>query len=161
MPGRRFGLVSDAALTDLVEQLGDVVQTDAVSLENYRFDWCPGPHRGHPARGGPSAECRPRSRPTMRWAAEHRRAGGAARGGQRAVGRIVRRGRRDRAEPGADAGVEIDVATRVAVVEPGAFNAEVKAAAAEHGLWYPRTPPRTRSARSAATSPPTRAACAA
>jgi glycolate oxidase len=36
--------------------------------------------------------------------------------------------------------VEIDAATRVAVVEPGAFNAEVKAAAAEHGLWYPPDP---------------------
>ena len=28
----------------------------------------------------------------------------------------------------------------VAVVEPGALNAEVKAAAAEHGLWYPPDP---------------------
>ena len=28
----------------------------------------------------------------------------------------------------------------MAVVEPGAFNAEVKAAAAEHGLWYPPDP---------------------
>jgi glycolate oxidase len=36
--------------------------------------------------------------------------------------------------------IEIDVATRVAVVEPGAFNAEVKAAAAAHGLWYPPDP---------------------
>ena len=36
--------------------------------------------------------------------------------------------------------VEIDVACRVAVVEPGALNAEVKAAAAEHGLWYPPDP---------------------
>ncbi len=36
--------------------------------------------------------------------------------------------------------IDIDVACRVAVVEPGAFNAEVKAAAAEHGLWYPPDP---------------------
>ena len=36
--------------------------------------------------------------------------------------------------------IEIDLATRVAVVEPGAFNAEVKAAAAAHGLWYPPDP---------------------
>jgi glycolate oxidase len=36
--------------------------------------------------------------------------------------------------------VEIDVAARVAVVEPGAFNSDVKAAAAEHGLWYPPDP---------------------
>ena len=36
--------------------------------------------------------------------------------------------------------IEIDTDCRVAVVEPGAFNAEVKAAAAEHGLWYPPDP---------------------
>jgi glycolate oxidase len=36
--------------------------------------------------------------------------------------------------------IEIDAASRVAVVQPGAFNAEVKAAAAEHGLWYPPDP---------------------
>jgi glycolate oxidase len=36
--------------------------------------------------------------------------------------------------------VEIDVAARVAVVEAGAFNADVKAAAAQHGLWYPPDP---------------------
>jgi glycolate dehydrogenase FAD-linked subunit len=36
--------------------------------------------------------------------------------------------------------IEIDVATRVAVVEPGAFNADVKAAAAQFGLWYPPDP---------------------
>jgi glycolate oxidase len=36
--------------------------------------------------------------------------------------------------------IEIDTATRVAVVEPGAFNAEVKAAAAALGLWYPPDP---------------------
>jgi len=36
--------------------------------------------------------------------------------------------------------VEIDPATQVAVAEPGAFNADVKRAAAEHGLWYPPDP---------------------
>jgi glycolate oxidase len=36
--------------------------------------------------------------------------------------------------------VEIDTECRVAVVEPGALNAEVKAAAAAHGLWYPPDP---------------------
>ena len=34
----------------------------------------------------------------------------------------------------------IDPDYRVAVVEPGALNAEVKAAAREHGLWYPPDP---------------------
>lgn len=36
--------------------------------------------------------------------------------------------------------ISIDPITRMAVVQPGAFNAEVKAAAAEHGLWYPPDP---------------------
>jgi glycolate oxidase len=36
--------------------------------------------------------------------------------------------------------VEVDTDCQVAVVEPGAFNAEVKAAAAAHGLWYPPDP---------------------
>ena len=36
--------------------------------------------------------------------------------------------------------VGIDPDCQVAVVEPGAFNAEVKAAAAEVGLWYPPDP---------------------
>jgi glycolate oxidase len=36
--------------------------------------------------------------------------------------------------------IEIDPVCQVAVAEPGAFNAEVKAAAAEHGLWYPPDP---------------------
>ena len=38
------------------------------------------------------------------------------------------------------AAVEIDPTCQVAVVEPGAFNKDVKAAAAEHGLWYPPDP---------------------
>ncbi|MEN2738890.1 FAD-linked oxidase C-terminal domain-containing protein [Microbacterium sp. X-17] len=36
--------------------------------------------------------------------------------------------------------IEIDVDTRMATVQPGALNAEVKAAAALHGLWYPPDP---------------------
>src|SRR5688500_6565817 len=36
--------------------------------------------------------------------------------------------------------IEIDTAARVAVVQAGAFNADVKAAAADHGLWYPPDP---------------------
>lgn len=37
-------------------------------------------------------------------------------------------------------GIDIDPVTRTAHVEPGAMNAEVKAAAAEHNLWYPPDP---------------------
>ena len=36
--------------------------------------------------------------------------------------------------------IEIDPAAMLARVQPGLFNAEVKAAAREHGLWYPPDP---------------------
>src|SRR5205807_3108516 len=36
--------------------------------------------------------------------------------------------------------VTVDPALRVAVAQPGAFNADVKAAAAQSGLWYPPDP---------------------
>ena len=36
--------------------------------------------------------------------------------------------------------IEIDTSCQVAVVEPGAFNKDVKAAAAKDGLWYPPDP---------------------
>jgi glycolate oxidase len=36
--------------------------------------------------------------------------------------------------------IEIDPSTRTARVQPGAFNSEVKAAAAAHRLWYPPDP---------------------
>ena len=57
--------------------------------------------------------------------------------------------------------VEIDPDNLLAVVQPGAINSDVKAAVAEYGLWYPPDPAGPRRRRSAATSPPTRAACAA
>ena len=115
------------------------MRTDPVTCENYRFDWA-----RDPAAGTPIAVVRARDaadvQATVRWAAEHgvpvvpRGAGSGLSGGSSAVdGGIVLSLERMRA-------IEIDVATRVAVVEPGAFNAEVKAAAAEHGLWYPPDP---------------------
>ncbi|UNK71242.1 FAD-linked oxidase C-terminal domain-containing protein [Microbacterium sp. H1-D42] len=36
--------------------------------------------------------------------------------------------------------IRIDQGLQMAVVQPGAFNSEVKAAASEHGLWYPPDP---------------------
>jgi glycolate oxidase len=36
--------------------------------------------------------------------------------------------------------ITVDAALQMVVVQPGAFNAEVKAAASEHGLWYPPDP---------------------
>ena len=129
----------ESALAELVERLGDSVRTDPVTCENYRFDWA-----RDPAAGTPVAVVRARDaaevQETVRWAAAHgvpvvpRGAGSGLSGGSSAVdGGIVLSLERMRS-------VEIDVATRVAVVEPGAFNAEVKAAAAEHGLWYPPDP---------------------
>src|SRR6476619_2922795 len=129
----------ETALEQLVALLGDAVRTDPVSCENYRFDWS-----RDPTAGIPIAVVRPSNSSevgaAIRWAAEHRvpvvprGAGSGLSGGSSAVdGGIVLSMERMRA-------IEIDVATRVAVVEPGAFNAEVKAAAAQHGLWYPPDP---------------------
>jgi glycolate oxidase len=128
-----------AALAQLTDLLGDAVRTDPVTCENYRFDWA-----RDPTAGTPIAVVRARStadvQACVRWAAEHgvpvvpRGAGSGLSGGSSAVdGGIVLSLERMRA-------IEIDVASRVAVVEPGAFNADVKGAAAEHGLWYPPDP---------------------
>jgi glycolate oxidase len=129
----------ETALQQLVAILGDAVSTDPVSCENYRFDWSRDPNAGIPI-----AVVRPRKASevgaAIRWAAEHRvpvvprGAGSGLSGGASAVsGGIVLSLERMRS-------VEIDVAARVAVVEAGAFNAEVKAAAAQYGLWYPPDP---------------------
>jgi glycolate dehydrogenase FAD-linked subunit len=126
-------------LQQLVTILGDAVSTDPLSCENYRFDWS-----RDPAAGVPIAVVRPRDTSevgaAVRWAAEHRvpvvprGAGSGLSGGASAVsGGIVLSLERMRS-------IEIDVATRVAVVEAGAFNAEVKAAAAQYSLWYPPDP---------------------
>ena len=127
------------ALQQLIANLGDAVRTDPVSCENYRFDWS-----RDPTAGIPLAVVRPRNtaevQTTISWAAEHRvpvvprGAGTGLSGGSSAVsGGIVLSLERLHS-------IEIDVAARVAVVDAGAFNAEVKAAAAQHGLWYPPDP---------------------
>jgi glycolate oxidase len=129
----------ETALQQLIANLGDAVRTDPVSCENYRFDWS-----RDPTAGIPLAVVRPRNtaevQTTIRWAAEHRvpvvprGAGTGLSGGSSAVsGGIVLSLERLHS-------IEIDVAARVAVVDAGAFNAEVKAAAAQHGLWYPPDP---------------------
>ncbi len=129
----------ETALQQLVALLGDAVRTDPVSCENYRFDWS-----RDPTAGVPIAVVRPSNSSevgaAIRWAAEHRvpvvprGAGSGLSGGASAVsGGIVLSLERMRS-------VEIDVAARVAVVEAGAFNADVKAAAAQYGLWYPPDP---------------------
>ena len=130
----------DAAVAELVGMLPEgVVVTAPDALEKYRFDWTttqpPAPR---------SPPCGPRTRrqvqATMRWATAHgipvvpRGAGTGLSGGALAVdGGIVLSLERMRA-------IEIDPASRVAVVEPGALNVEVKRAAAAEGLWYPPDP---------------------
>ncbi len=129
-----------AELAELIDALPEgVVLTDPDATEKYRFDWSRDQRAGHPL-----AVVRPHDaeqvRVAVRWAAAHRvpvvprGAGSGLSGGSTAVdGGLVLSLERMRA-------VEIDVDCRVAVVEPGALNAEVKAAAAEHGLWYPPDP---------------------
>jgi glycolate dehydrogenase FAD-linked subunit len=128
------------ALGQLISSLPDgVVVVEPATLENYRFDWS----RDQSA-GTPMAVVRPQNadqvQTVLRWASAQRvpvvprGAGSGLSGGSTAVDAgVVLSMERMRA-------IEIDTATRVAVVEPGAFNAEVKAAAAAHGLWYPPDP---------------------
>ena len=76
----------------------------------------------------------------MRWASAHRvpvvprGAGTGLSGGATAIdGGIVLSTEKMR-------DITVDPVTRTAVCQPGLFNAEVKKAVAEHGLWYPPDP---------------------
>ncbi|SDL21683.1 glycolate oxidase [Glycomyces sambucus] len=131
MSGRRDAL--RAALGDIV------VLTEPAAVEPYRRD-----RALDPGAGVPLAVVLPETtaqvQAVMRWASEHgvpvtpRGAGTGLSGGATAIeGGIVLGTERMRA-------VRIDVDTRMAVVQPGLLNAEVKAAAAAAGLWYPPDP---------------------
>jgi glycolate oxidase len=116
-----------------------VAVTDAVAVEKYRRDRTEDPGAGTPAVVV-RAESVEHVQTAVRWAAEHgvavvpRGAGSGLSGGANAVdGCLVLSLERMRA-------VEIDPVTRVAYAEPGLLNAELKRAAAEHGLWYPPDP---------------------
>jgi glycolate oxidase len=117
----------------------DTVLTDADILASYRQDWARDPDAGTPA-----AVVRVNStedvQATLRWASTHgvpvvpRGAGSSLSGGSTAVdGGITLSTERMRA-------ITVDPVTRVAIAQPGAFNAEVKQAAAAHGFWYPPDP---------------------
>src|SRR6201982_3577023 len=97
-----------------------------------------------PWAGKPLAVVRPRSteevQTVLRWATRHRvpvvprGAGSGLSGGATALDNgIVLSTERMR-------DITVDPITRTAVVQPGLFNAEVKKAVAEHGLWYPPDP---------------------
>jgi glycolate oxidase len=129
-----------AALSELVAALPpDTVLTDPDLLASYRQDWARDPYAGTPlavVRATSTADVQA----VLRWATKHqlpvvpRGAGSSLSGGSTAVdGGITLSLERMRT-------VGIDPVTRVAVAQPGAFNAEVKAAAAAHGLWYPPDP---------------------
>ena len=130
----------DAVVAELVGALPDgVVVTAPDALEKYRFDWTHDATAGTPL-AAVRAETAEQVQVTMRWASAHgipvvpRGAGSGLSGGALAVdGGIVLSTERMRA-------VEIDTASKVAVVEPGALNVEVKRAAAAEGLWYPPDP---------------------
>ena len=127
-------------LQELVDALGDdKVVTNSATIDNYRWD-----RANDPDAGTPIAVVRATSaedvQTTLRFAASGqipvvaRGAGSGLSGGSSAVeGGIILSTEKMR-------DIEIDTLTRIAVVQPGAFNAEVKAAAAEHGLWYPPDP---------------------
>jgi glycolate oxidase len=117
----------------------DAVLTGAAAVEPYRRDRALDPHAGTPV-----AVVLPRTtaevQAAVRWAAAHRvpivprGAGTGLSGGSTAVdGGIVLSTERMR-------DLRVDTGTRTVVVQPGLLNAEVKAAVAEHGLWYPPDP---------------------
>lgn len=115
------------------------VISDPARMDSYRWDRANAPDVGVPMaviRVGSTADVQQ----VMTFAAEHRiavvtrGAGSGLSGGASAIDRcLVVSTERMR-------GIDIDPVTRIAVVEPGALNAELKAAAAEHGLWYPPDP---------------------
>jgi len=129
---------------DPIEELrealpGDVVVTGADAVEKYRHDWSRDPSAGTPV-AVVRAEDAGQVQTALRWATAHgvpvvpRGAGSGLSGGSSAVdGGIVLSLERM-------TDIEIDTGCQVAVVEPGAFNKDVKAAAAKEGLWYPPDP---------------------
>ena len=137
-PRRAATTVSDIQV--LVTELGDdVVVTDAERMEKYRWDRANDPDAGVPL-AVVRAESTEHVQAAVRFAAAHgipvvpRGAGSGLSGGASAVaGCLVVSTERMR-------DIEVDPITRTAVVQPGLMNAEVKAAAAEHDLWYPPDP---------------------
>ncbi|MGW0248914.1 FAD-binding oxidoreductase [Nocardia goodfellowii] len=127
-------------LRELIERLPDgTVLTDPDLLASYRQD-----RALDPDAGTALAVVRARTTEdvvtTLRWAGAHgvpvvpRGAGSGLSGGSTALdGGIVLSTERMR-------DITVDPVTRTAVVQPGLFNAEVKRAVAEQGLWYPPDP---------------------
>ena len=127
-------------LAELIAELPDgTVVTDPDIVASYRQD-----RAADPNAGTAIAVVRPRRteevQTVLRWATAHavpvvpRGAGTGLSGGATAVdGGIVLSTERMR-------DIVVDPVTRTAVTQPGLFNAEVKKAVAEYGLWYPPDP---------------------
>jgi glycolate oxidase len=132
--------VTADVLAELIAGLPDgMVVTDPTVTEGYRQD-----RAFDPSAGKPLAVVRPRCtedvQTVLRWACAHgvpvvtRGAGSGLSGGATALDNgIVLSTEKMR-------DITVDPVTRTAVCQPGLFNAEVKKAAAEHGLWYPPDP---------------------
>ena len=127
-------------LDELVAALGDdVVVVDPDVVDSYRFDRSNGPEPGRAL-----AVVRARStadvQAALRWASAHRvpvvprGAGTGLSGGSTAVDGCITLSTERMRE------IRIDPQAMTATVQPGLLNAEVKAAAREHGLWYPPDP---------------------
>lgn len=128
------------ALAGLIADLPDgTVVTDPAITEGYRHD-----RAFDPSAGKPLAVVRPKSteevQTVMRWATANRvpvvtrGAGSGLSGGATALDNgIVLSTEKMR-------DITVDPVTRTAVCQPGLYNAEVKKAAAAHGLWYPPDP---------------------
>lgn len=127
-------------LAELIAELPEgTVVTDPDIVASYRQD-----RAADPDAGTAIAVVRPRRteevQAVLRWATAHavpvvpRGAGTGLSGGATAVdGGIVLSTERMR-------DIAVDPVTRTAVAQPGLFNAEVKKAVAEYGLWYPPDP---------------------
>ncbi|GGC68653.1 FAD-binding protein [Hoyosella rhizosphaerae] len=133
-------MTTSEVISELAKQLpASAILTDPAITDSYRRDWAKDPDAGHPL-----AVVRARStndvQAVMRWASRHsipvvpRGAGSGLSGGATAVNEgivLSTELMRD---------ITIDPTTRIAVVQPGLLNAEVKKAAAAEGLWYPPDP---------------------
>jgi glycolate oxidase len=132
--------VKSGALASLIAGLPDgTVVTDPAITEGYRQD-----RAFDPSAGKPLAVVRPRSteevQTVLRWATANRvpvvprGAGSGLSGGATALDNGIVLSMEKMRD------ITIDPVTRTVVCQPGLFNAEVKKAAAEHGLWYPPDP---------------------
>jgi glycolate oxidase len=127
------------AVGQLRAEVSGIVLAAPDDLERYRRD-----RAADPGAGTPLAVVRAQSvadvQAVIRFAGEHgipvipRGAGSGLSGGASALDEAIVLSVEDMR------GIDVDPVTMTATVGPGVLNAELKAAAAEHGLWYPPDP---------------------